>query len=286
MDEERDGRMAALRSRVKERLGAQREANRQEEELVVDDSELMVIDQVAEVEAETDWLAMQDRDVDRWRNMAAALMLVGSVLGIISGALILQGNPSELLSTSLFEDQDSVSITGLVLLDDDGHGMANVTVELKDVDSEALLQTTQTNQDGYFSFENMANEAHLLVVSEEGYTTVKRTFTPDRVELRPVTMKTGEGETVESEGTISDGWTLDNAVGLSSVIGFLTILTAFAGVQAAIETRRGLHYRRSQYLAGVALLSRGLIVIGPTLLLAGMVINVLAREDYNDMRED
>ena len=229
---------------------------------------------------------MQDRDIDRWRNMAAGLIMVGSILGIISGALILQGNPSELLSTSLFEDQASVSITGLVLLDDDGHGLANATVELRDADSEALLQTVQTNQDGYFTFDNMANEVHLLVVMEDGYVTVKRTFTPDRVELRPVTMKVGEGINTESEGTTSDGWSLDNAVSLSSIIGFLTIITAFAGIQSAIETRRGVHYRRSQYLAGVALLSRGLIIIGPTLIVAGMVVNVLAREDYNDMRED
>ena len=278
--------MAALRSRVQARLGAQREANSHEDDLVVDDSELMVIEQVEEVEAENDWLAMQDRDIDRWRNMAAGLIMVGSILGIISGALILQGNPSELLSTSLFEDQASVSITGLVLLDDDGHGLANATVELRDADSEALLQTVQTNQDGYFTFDNMANEVHLLVVMEDGYVTVKRTFTPDRVELRPVTMKVGEGINTESEGTTSDGWSLDNAVSLSSIIGFLTIITAFAGIQSAIETRRGVHYRRSQYLAGVALLSRGLIIIGPTLIVAGMVVNVLAREDYNDMRED
>lgn len=284
--DEREERMAALRSRVEARLGAQREANSHEEDLVVDDSELMVIKQVEEVEAENDWLAMQDRDIDRWRNMAAGLIMVGSILGIISGALILQGNPSELLSTSLFEDQASVSITGLVLLDDDGHGLANATVELRDADSEALLQTVQTNQDGYFTFDNMANEVHLLVVMEDGYVTVKRTFTPDRVELRPVTMKVGEGITTESEGTTSDGWSLDNAVSLSSIIGFLTIITAFAGIQSAIETRRGVHYRRSQYLAGVALLSRGLIIVGPTLIVAGMVVNVLAREDYNDMRED
>jgi len=278
--------MSALRSRVQARLGAQREANSHEDDLVVDDSELMVIEQIEEVEAENDWLAMQDRDIDRWRNMAAGLIMVGSILGIISGALILQGNPSELLSTSLFEDQASVSITGLVLLDDDGHGLANATVELRDADSEALLQTVQTNQDGYFTFDNMANEVHLLVVMEDGYVTVKRTFTPDRVELRPVTMKVGEGINTESEGTTSDGWSLDNAVSLSSIIGFLTIITAFAGIQSAIETRRGVHYRRSQYLAGVALLSRGLIIIGPTLIVAGMVVNVLAREDYNDMRED
>ena len=36
-------------------------------------------------------------------------------MGIISGVLILQGNPSELLDSSLFKDNDSLDIYGLVL---------------------------------------------------------------------------------------------------------------------------------------------------------------------------
>jgi len=281
LDEGREERMAALRARVQARLEGSEPSD---EELVVQASALTVETPQA-MEEGNDWLAMQDRDIDRWRNLAAALILVGSILGMISGVLILQGNPTNLLDSSLFNNEASVDITGLVL-DEDGRGLENVSVALRDATSDAALQTTVTDRDGYFTFENIANEPHVLVVEAEGYTSVERTFTPDRVELRPVTMKTGEGTQKESEGGASTGWTLDDAVGLSSIIGGLTVITAFAGVQAAVESRRGAKYRRAQYLAGVSLLSRGLIIIGPTLILCGMIINMLARSDYDDMRED
>lgn len=281
MDEGREERMATLRARVQARLEGNEPSD---EELVVQASALTVEAPQARDEGD-DWLAMQDRDIDRWRNLAAALILVGSILGMISGALILQGNPTNLLESSLFDNDASVDITGLVL-DEDGRGLENVSIALQDATSNAVLQTTVTDRDGYFTFENMASGPHVLVVEAEGYTTVERTFTPDRVELRPVTMKIGEGVQEESEGAASTGWTLDNAVSLSSAIGGLTVITAFAGVQAAVESKRGARYRRTQYLAGVALLSRGLILIGPTLIVFGMIINVLARSDYDDMRED
>lgn len=109
---------------------------------------------------------------------------------------------------------------------------------------------------------------------------------PDNVGLDPVTMKPGDGVRQENDEQTTSGWTLDNAVGLSSAIGLLTILTALAGIQAGVEIRRGKHYRRSQYFAGVALFSRGLIIIGPALILFGMVVNVFARDDFEDRRED
>jgi hypothetical protein len=134
--------------------------------------------------------------------------------------------------------------------------------------------------------ENVQQEVHIIVFSKEGYETVERTFMPDNVGLDPVTMKPGDGVRKENDDQAISGWTLDNAVGLSSAIGLLTIGTALAGIQASVEIRRGKRYRRSQYLAGVALFSRGLIIIGPALILFGMVVNVFARDDFEDRRED
>jgi hypothetical protein len=91
---------------------------------------------------------------------------------------------------------------------------------------------------------------------------------------------------MENDDQATSGFTLENAVTLSSAIGLLTITTAFFGVQSAIEIRRGKRYRRSQYLAGVALFSRGLILVGPALILFGMVVNIFARDDFEDRRED
>lgn len=283
MDADREERMEALRARVR----AKKEAvlnGEPEEELVVSTADLTV--QSAADEAADEWYAMIDRDADRWRNLAAALIFIGSLLGMMSGALILQGNPTELLNTSFFAESDAVDISGTALEDVDGSGVENVSVELLDATSRALLQSTSTDAFGYFSMSNVQQELHIIVFSKEGYTTVERTFVPDNVGLDPVTMKPGNGTREENDEQSISGWTLDNAVGLSTAIGLLTIMTALLGVQAAVEIRRGKRYRRSQYLAAGALFSRGLIIVGPTLILFGMIVNLFAKHDFEDERED
>ena len=283
MDADREERMEALRARVR----AKKEAalnGEPEQELVVSTADLTV--QSAADEAADEWYAMIDRDADRWRNLAAALIFIGSLLGMMSGALILQGNPTELLNTSFFAESDAVDISGTALEDVDGSGVENVSVELLDATSRALLQSTSTDAFGYFSMSNVQQELHIIVFSKEGYTTVERTFVPDNVGLDPVTMKPGNGTREENDEQSISGWTLDNAVGLSTAIGLLTIMTALLGVQAAVEIRRGKRYRRSQYLAAGALFSRGLIIVGPTLILFGMIVNLFAKHDFEDERED
>ena len=286
MDEDREQRMLALRERVKAKKTANLtgqvtvEAEAGEEELVVSQT------LVEAEQANDEWMEMLDRDADRWRNLAATLILLGSILGIISGALILQGNPSELLNTSLFAEQESVDISGTALEDVDGSGVEGVTVQLLEEGSRILLQEAVTDQFGHYTMDNVKQDVHLIVFSKTGYETVERTFLPDNVGLDPVTMKPGEGTRYENNEQRVDGWTLDNAVALSSAIGLITVIAALFGIQSAVEIRRGKHYRRSQYLAGLALFSRGLIIVGPALILFGMVINVFARDDFEDRRED
>ena len=286
MDEDREQRMLALRERVKAKKTANLtgqvtvQAEAGEEELVVSQT------LVETGQANDEWMEMLERDADRWRNLAATLILLGSILGIISGALILQGNPSELLNTSLFAEQESVDISGTALEDVEGSGVEGVTVQLLEEGSRILLQEAVTDQFGHYTMDNVKQDVHLIVFSKTGYETVERTFLPDSVGLDPVTMKPGEGTRYENNEQRVDGWTLDNAVALSSAIGLITVIAALFGIQSAVEIRRGKHYRRSQYLAGLALFSRGLIIVGPALILFGMVINVFARDDFEDRRED
>ena len=75
-------------------------------------------------------------------------------------------------------------------------------------------------------------------------------------------------------------------MGLSTTIGILTVITGIVGVQAAVEVRRGKYYRRTQYLAGISLFSRGLIIFGPALILAGMITLVFIREQFDDCQEE
>ena len=180
-----------------------------------------------------------------------------------------------------------MDISGTALEDVEGHGVENVTVELLDARSKAVLQSTTTDAFGYYLIQNVAQETHIIKFSKEGYLTIERTFLPDNVGLDPVTMKPGNGTAdPQNDEQALSGWTLDDAVSLSTAVGLLTLGTALLGVQSAVEIRRGKRYRRSQYLAAGALFSRGLIIVGPTLILFGMIVNLFAKEDFEDERED
>ena len=285
MAEDREERMEALRARVKAKKEAALSGGVIEEDLVVSTANLDQSGQISDPTLLTnDWDELIDLDADRWRNLAAALIFIGSILGMLSGALILQGNPSELLN-DIFAESETVDVTGSALEDVDGHGVEGVLVELLDEDRRKQDNTT-TDEFGYFTIENVVQEVHIIIFSKEGYETFELTFLPDNVGLDPVTMKPGEGTYSDSDLQSTTGWTLESAVGLSTIIGAFTLATALLGVQSAIEIRRGKHYRRSQYLAGGALFSRGLIIVGPALILFGMIVNLFAKNDFEDQRDD
>jgi hypothetical protein len=281
-------RREALKARVKKQLEDSKTSDAIPE-LLVDDSEIIVQSSAIETnisETEKENLehifGLEFEDRSRLRMLASVLILIGSILGIISGGIILQGNPSELLNSSLFEQTQSVDITGQTL-DLEGHSLYNVSIELIDYDSSEVLQTTFTNENGYFQLKNVKSEQMILRASSEGYTIIERTFDAVDGIMQPFTMKNGTGVVTEEFLSESSGWSLDAAVGLSTIIAIMTLITGFVGIQASIESRRAKRYRRTQYLAGIALFSRGLIIFGPILILAGMGLLALTKEQFEDM---
>jgi hypothetical protein len=284
-------RREALRSRVQAQLQASEEATvlrkkAADEELVVDSSDLdkAVERAAARLQAKIDEL--DDSDRSRILTLAASLILIGSILGMATGGLILNGNPDELLSSTLFERADVVDITGLALEAEEGGGIANISVQLLDINTGTLIVETTTDENGYFRFKEVFSEPITLRVEAEGYVIVERDFIPEEAGLRPVTMTPGEGVRQENDISNDDGWTLESAVALSTVIGVFTVITALVGFQAAVEVRRAKRYRRTQYLAGIALFSRGLILFGPLLILIGMILLVIAKEQFADIGGD
>ena len=82
---------------------------------------------------------MIDLDYDertKLRMIAAIAILVGSILGIISGGILLQGNPDDLLNSSLFNEAETVDLTGQVLTDD-GVAINNATIQLYEDNSNS-----------------------------------------------------------------------------------------------------------------------------------------------------
>ena len=273
-----DERREALKARVKKQL-EESSIQDSEPELIVPQSELMLDEDSFESMMEFEY-----DDKARLRKLAAVLILVGSLLGIFSGGIILQGNPSELLNSSLFEQTQSVDITGQAL-DIEGQAIFNASIELVDYESSETLQVTYTNDNGYFQLKNVKSETMLLRVSLEGYNTIERTFDAVDGIMQPFTMKNGSEITKETVQSEDSGWSLEAAVGLSTFIGVMTIITGIVGIQASVETRRAKRYRRTQYLAGISLFSRGLILFGPILILIGMGLLTLTKEQFEDTEE-
>ena len=266
-------RRDALRARVRKKLDGEDEIN-EEEELVVQEQEIIMSTTQNE-----ELLFLEDKN--GLLTLASSLIFIGSVLGIITGLLLLQGNPTDLLGNTL-EVDDVIDVRGIVLESESGDSIEGVTIELLDVDSKTVLQTANTNSYGYYEFENIAPEPHILRVTLEGYKTVERTISATNVNQDAFTLTTGEGVVVEDETTSSSGWTLENAVALSTGIALVTIVAGVIGLYSAVGARKQQHYRRTQYFAGIALLSRGFIVFGPFLILCGMGLIVLAKDEFEE----
>ncbi len=273
-------RRAALRERVKEQI----EGNGPTVENATADESGGALSREIVVKPMID-LDYDDRE--RLRMVVAVLVLIGSILGIISGGILLQGNPDELLNSSLFNEVETVDVTGQVLTVD-GVTLENASVELYEGGSIVVLQSTASDENGYFQFYNVKPELMKIRVVIDGYVSVERTFMAENGLVKPFTMEEGNSSNLNQElyeGS-EGGWSLEAAVALSTFLGVLTIITGFVGIQASVEVRRGTRYRRTQYLAGISLFSRGLIWIGPILILAGMALNSLVKDQYEDYTED
>jgi hypothetical protein len=287
-DSEIQSRREALKARVQAQIEASKEAKIERQkaaalELVVDESDLNAAIEEANEEFNEHMASMNRANASQLRTLAASLILIGSILGMASGGLILQGNPADLINSfNVLENDQSVDVSGIAL-EPDGTAVAGVDVELMNFESEEIIGITTTDSNGYFWFKSIDINELQLTFSLDGYTTVERVFIPDGAQIKPVTMREGNGTIVENEIVATDGWNAEDAVALSTAVGVLTVLTGLVGVQAAVEARRAKKYRRTQYLAGFALFSRGLIIFGPALILAGMVMLMISRDQFSDV---
>ena len=278
---DREARLSALRSRVRSTLDAE-----QEEDLVVESvpgmTSLSDVERLS-VQSLTWADGLEEDDSERIRMVAAVLIFVGSVLGILSGLLLLQGNPVDLLAAELLETNPTVDLRMQALEAESGNALQGLTVEWLDLETETVLQTTMTGSSGWFLFEGVTTEPRLLRVTGDGYVTSEIEMQAQAAGSPPVTMTPGSGtERIEMTQGSDEDWSLDDATKLSTAIGIATILTGAVGLLAGLEVRRAGKYRRTQYLAGIGLFSRGLILFGPALILLGMILLTFTKEQFRD----
>ena len=278
-DKSFDERRAALRERVQNQLenDGQKSLDYLTDSTSLEEAQIVVKPMID--------LDYDDRE--RLRMIVAILVLIGSILGVVSGGILLQGNPDDLLNSTIFKEADAVDLTGQVLTVD-GVTLENATIELYEEGSVVTLQSTTSDENGYFQFDNVKPEIIKIRVVISDYQSIDRILRAENGLIAPFTMIEGNSSSIIQENTVGNegGWSLEAAVALSTFLGILTIITGFVGIQASVEIRRGKKYRRTQYLAGISLFSRGLIWIGPILILAGMALNSMVKDQYEDYIED
>ena len=232
--------------------------------------------------------ALRNRSDEGWvMNLAVLLIIVGSVIGAASGALLISADPRDLVASSMFSRTDDAEVHGLILSELDsvnntgGDAIEGVDIELIRISDDHSEGRTETNSEGRFTISGVSREVMLLTVRMDGYVTIERTLSPG--EIPDLTLTLIEGEGVDSAG-LREPSNLASAVQLSTVLAVITLISAAIGIVGGLEARRGLRYRRTQWICGLGLFSRGGIFFGPLLILLGMALLMLTKNQFADQQ--
>ncbi len=85
----------------------------------------------------------------------------------VSDRLLSEGGNSKLAIVNS-ENKGNASIEGTIRDEDNGNGLANVTVILKEADTNSVFQA-QTDSQGYYTFEELPKGKYQLIGTKEGY---------------------------------------------------------------------------------------------------------------------
>ena len=232
--------------------------------------------------------SLREHSEDEWvLNLAVLLIIVGSVIGAASGVLLISSDPRDLVSSSMFSRTDDAEVHGLILsqLDtennSDGSGIEGADIQLIRLSDNYSEGRTESNSEGRFTISNVSREAMLLRVEMDGYITIERKLYPD--ETPDLTLTLVEGEGVDSDD-LRVSSNLASAIQLSTAIAFISLISAAIGIVGGIEARRHQRYRRTQWICGLGLFSRGGIFFGPLLILLGMALLMLAKNQFDDQQ--
>ncbi|HJM13370.1 MAG TPA: carboxypeptidase-like regulatory domain-containing protein [Candidatus Thalassarchaeaceae archaeon] len=217
------------------------------------------------------------------RIAGAILIMIGSILGAQLGIFLISADPGEILSGSLDSTAEYADITGTVnsaLIDNNSGGepVEGVKIRLLWEDGTITGRETFTDSNGRFSIPDVLRDPAILSVTHPGNNTTKIYLVPGDNAQISVTLTPGNGEQVidlRGESHLGD------AVKLATAIALLTIFFALAGFYGGVEAYRGNSYRRSWWFAFLGLWSRGMIFVGPLLILIGMGLVTLTKEQFS-----
>ena len=227
---------------------------------------------------------MEDMAVDPATRVAGAILIVfGSLLGAQLGIMLISADPGEVLSGRLDSANMYADVSGIVnsaLIDNTtgGDPVEGVRVRLLNDDGSTTGKETLTDSNGRFTIADVLREPSIIYVSHPGNNTTSVFMVPGDHAQIVVTLTPGDGEqTIDMRGESH----LGESVLIATAIAFLTLLAGLTGIIGGFEAYRGKSYRRSWWLAFVGLWSRGMIFVGPLLILLGMGLVTLSKEQFS-----
>ena len=220
------------------------------------------------------------------RVAGAVLIIIGSLLGVQLGILLVSSNPDEFLSGTLDSSEEYSDVTGIVVSalsgnDSGGEPIEGVRVRLLSVEGATTGKESLTDSHGRFEIPEVLRKSALLSFTHPGNNTTKLYFVPGDESQIIVTMSEGNGENViDRRGESYQS----QSVSIATAIALLTVILGFTGVYGGVEAYRGNSYRRSWWLSFMGLWSRGMIFLGPLLILIGMSLVTLSKEQFSGSR--
>jgi len=233
-------------------------------------------------------LWLHDLSVDSATRVAGGLMIfLGSLLGLLLGIALISTNVGEILSGQLDGSDGVADVNGIVstaLQDSETGGEPAEGVSVSVIDSQGLvIGQDQTDSGGRFSVKDIPRRASTLLVEHPENRTVQITLVPGDHAQISVTLTPGDGL---DEFDMSGESHLSESVLIGSVIAEMTLLAGLAGMVGGLEAHRGNRYRKTWWLAFFGLWSRGMLFVGPMLILLGMGMVTLSRDQFTDYTGD
>ena len=226
----------------------------------------------------------EELSIDPSTRVAGAIMIIiGSLLGAQLGILLISADPAEVLSGSLDSTDEYADVSGIVnsaLIDNTtgGDPVEGVKVRLLNEDGSTTGKETFTDSNGRFTIPEVLRTPSMIYVSHPGNNTTKVLIIPGDHAQIVVTLTPGDGEQIVDMRGESH---LGESVFIATAIAFLTLLLALAGVSGGVEAYRGKSYRLAWWLSFLGLWSRGMIFVGPLLILIGMALTTLTKEQFS-----
>jgi hypothetical protein len=159
-----------------------------------------------------------------------------------------------------------------------GDPIEGVLVELLNED-RTLISSDISDSGGRFSINDVPRQSSILYVQHPDNKTVEILLIPGDHSQITVTLTPGDG-------LIEDDMRGTSYLAESVFVGFfvavLTLIAGLSGIVGGLEAYNGNKYRRSWWLAFFGLFSRGMIFIGPLLILLGLGLMYLTRDQFTD----